>query len=135
MKVILSIKPEFAEKILDGTKRFEFRKASFSARDVKTVVIYATKPIGKVVGEFDIDSVLVGDPKEIWGKTKNFAGINKRFFDEYFQDRTTAVAIAVGEVRRFEVPLDLNDFGTDIYPPQSFRYLPAESESQLALPM
>ena len=29
MKVLLSIKPEFAEKILNGTKRFEFRKGIF----------------------------------------------------------------------------------------------------------
>ena len=29
MKVVLSIKPEFANKIFDGTKKFEFRKSIF----------------------------------------------------------------------------------------------------------
>ena len=29
MKVLLSIKPEFASKIFEGTKRFEYRKAHF----------------------------------------------------------------------------------------------------------
>ena len=135
MKVILSIKPEFAEKILDGTKRFEFRKASVTATQVKTVVIYATKPVGKVVGEFDIDTVHIDAPQKIWAKTRPFAGIKKSFFDEYYRDRTVAVAIGVGEVRRFVVPLELNDLGEDITPPQSFRYLPSKAEPQLTLPI
>ncbi|MBI6731014.1 ASCH domain-containing protein, partial [Pseudomonas amygdali] len=42
MKVLLSIKPEYAEKILQGEKRFEFRKSVFKNPDVRTVVIYAT---------------------------------------------------------------------------------------------
>ncbi|WP_369009144.1 ASCH domain-containing protein, partial [Escherichia coli] len=49
MKVLLSIKPEFAEKILNGTKRFEFRKGIFKNPQISTVVIYATMPLGKVV--------------------------------------------------------------------------------------
>ena len=35
MKVVLSIKPEFAFKIFDGTKQFEFRKAIFKNPAVK----------------------------------------------------------------------------------------------------
>lgn len=126
MKVILSIKPEYAEKILDGTKRFEFRKAAFSSEDVRTVLIYATKPIGKVVGEFDIDEVHIDRPNKIWSKTKLFAGVNKSFFDEYFKNRNVAVAIGVGSVRRFPEPKQLTDFGDNLTAPQSFRYLPAD---------
>ena len=58
MKVLLSIKPEFAEKILNGTKRFEFRKGIFKNPQISTVVIYATMPLGKVVGQFRIESIL-----------------------------------------------------------------------------
>ena len=36
MKVVISIKPEFANKIFDGTKKFEFRKSIFKNEDVKT---------------------------------------------------------------------------------------------------
>ena len=48
MRVLLSIKPEFAEKILNGAKRYEFRKQAF-AQPVEAVVLYATKPVGKIV--------------------------------------------------------------------------------------
>ena len=130
MKVILSIKPEYANKILEGTKRFEFRKANFAVSGVSSVLIYATKPVGKVVGEFEIDQVHVGAPKLIWAKTRQFAGINKSFFDEYYRDRAYAVAIGVGKVNKFDEPLALSDFGEDLTAPQSFRYLPGEETAQ-----
>jgi predicted transcriptional regulator len=38
MKVVLSIKPGFAEKIFSGEKKFEFRRAIFKDRSVKTVL-------------------------------------------------------------------------------------------------
>ena len=40
MKVLLSIKPEFADKIFNGTKKYEFRKSIFKNKDVDTVVVY-----------------------------------------------------------------------------------------------
>jgi len=136
MKIILSIKPEFAEKILSGEKRFEFRKAAFNNASVRTVVIYATKPIGKVVGEFEISAVHVDSPSNIWKKTRHHAGIDKQFFDSYFEDRDVAVAIGVGKVHRFSEPRRLSEYGEGLAAPQSFRYLPIKGESaQLPLPV
>ena len=94
MRVLLSIKPEFAEKILNGTKRYEFRKQGFS-KPVDTVVLYATKPVGKIVGEFKLKTVHADVPEQIWRLTENFAGINKLFFDAYFQNRGKAYALEV----------------------------------------
>ena len=34
MKVLLSIKPEFAEKIFDGTKLYEFRRSIFKNKNI-----------------------------------------------------------------------------------------------------
>ena len=58
MKVLLSIKPEFAEKIFNGTKKYEFRKSIFKNKDVDTVVVYASSPWQYVIGEFHIDKIL-----------------------------------------------------------------------------
>ncbi len=57
MKVLLSIKPEYAYRILDGTKRYEFRRRVHRDPRVHTVVIYATNPDGKELGAFSIKSV------------------------------------------------------------------------------
>jgi predicted transcriptional regulator len=39
MKVLLSIKPEFADKIFEGTKLFEFRRSIFKNEKIKKVVV------------------------------------------------------------------------------------------------
>ncbi|WP_199637387.1 ASCH domain-containing protein [Serratia sp. PAMC26656] len=123
MKVLLSIKPEYAEKILDGSKKFEFRKGIFKNEKITTVVIYATMPIGKIVGEFQVDSVLTGSPDDVWAETKKFAGITKEFFDMYYEGRDKAFAIKIGSVDKFDAPLPLSTLGSNITPPQSYRYL------------
>ncbi|WP_447885730.1 ASCH domain-containing protein [Serratia fonticola] len=124
MKVLLSIKPEFVERILDGSKKFEFRKGIFKNEMVKSVVIYATMPVGMVVGEFDIADVIEDKPAIVWSKTKKYAGISKDFFDIYFNSREKAFAIKIGDVRRYETPMMLSALGKNITAPQSYRYLP-----------
>ncbi len=123
MRVLLSIKPEFAEKILNGTKRYEFRKQNFS-KNVETVVIYATKPVGKIVGEFKLKAVLEGTPEQIWQQTEKFSGIHKSFFDVYYRNRKKAYALQTEDVVRYAEPLEPKDFMADFVAPQSYRYIP-----------
>ena len=123
MKVLLSIKPEFAESILDGTKGFEFRKAIFKRSGIEKVVIYATMPVGKVIGEFDIDSVLVMEPQQLWHETSDAAGITQHFFDAYFMGRSKGFAIKVKNPRRYKTPYDLKNIVSNGVAPQSYLYL------------
>lgn len=121
MKVLLSIKPEFAFKIFDGTKRFEFRKVIFKNPDVKTVVVYASSPVQQVIGEFEIDDIISDSPTDVWEKTKKFSGITKSFFNKYFENREVAHAIKIKEAKKYENPLCLEVF--NVVPPQSYVYL------------
>ena len=57
MKVLLSIKPEFVQEIFTGKKKYEYRKAIFT-RSVDKVVVYSTKPVGMIVGEFTVENIL-----------------------------------------------------------------------------
>lgn len=125
MKVLLSIKPEYADRILSGEKRFEFRKALFKKSDVKTVVIYATLPVGKVVGEFEIGEILNESPSKLWRSTREHSGITKSFFEKYFRGRKAGYAIGVKAAIRYETPLDLQALIPGGVAPQSFRYLDA----------
>ena len=50
MKVVLSIKPEFANKIFEGTKKYEFRRAIFKNPNIKKVVVYSSSPVKKIIG-------------------------------------------------------------------------------------
>lgn len=123
MKVLLSIKPEYADKILSGEKKFEFRKSIFKRKNIQTVIIYATMPVGKVIGEFDIDIILSDDPELIWHETNSFSGISKSFFDSYFLDRKKAYAIKVKSSKRYESPQELSELRVGLKAPQSFAYI------------
>jgi len=123
MKVLLSIKPEFAEKIFNGTKKFEFRKSIFKNQQIKTVVVYASSPVQKVIGEFEIEEIISEKPSKLWERTEKFAGITKAYFEEYFSIKDIAYAIKISKAKSFEEPLSLqNDYGINS-PPQSFMYL------------
>ena len=43
MKVLLSIKPEFVEKIISGEKKFEFRKSLPKREGITTIVVSKLK--------------------------------------------------------------------------------------------
>ena len=122
MKVLLSIKPEFAEKILSGEKTFEFRRAVFKDPKVSAVVIYASSPVQKVVGEFSIDDVYEMPPAELWEKTSQGSGIDRKYFDAYFEGKRKGYAIKVGRVFCYDSPINLGSLGIKT-PPQSFCYL------------
>jgi Uncharacterized conserved protein len=122
MKVLLSIKPEYAEKILTGEKRFEYRKVRFS-KHVSTVILYATSPVSRLVGEFEVDSVLEDVPTKLWEHTKEFSGITREFFRTYFSGRDKAVAIKIGVTKRYQSPQNPNLGCAKFTPPQSFCYL------------
>ena len=121
MKVLLSIKPEFAEEIFAGNKRYEYRKTIFRKK-VKQVIVYATSPVSKVIGEFEIDEILHDEIESLWENTKGFSGITKDFFFSYFRTRDSGYAIKIKSYRLYDDPLDLGTvYGSN--PPQSFAYV------------
>ena len=117
--VLLSIKPEFAHKIFDGTKKYEFRKQIFKDSSIKKVIVYSSSPEQKVIGEFKIDTILRDTPSAIWLQTRDYSGISQAFYDEYFRGRQNAYAIKVASTRIYEQKKDLSDFDI-MFPPQSF---------------
>lgn len=122
MKVLLSIKPEFVEQIFAGTKKYEFRKSLFRRSDVKYVVIYASAPVKRVVGEFEIDDILSDDLDVLWDKTKKYSGISKAFYESYFQNKKTANAIQIGRIKKYDESRSLADYNIQ-QAPQSFCYI------------
>jgi len=122
MKVLLSIKPEFAEKIFSGEKKFEFRRAIFKDKSVKKVLVYASAPVQKVIGEFEIEEIVCQDIETLWKTTQEFAGISYDFFSSYFEGRKEGFAIKITNLHRFKNAQCLKkDY--NLLPPQSFVYV------------
>jgi predicted transcriptional regulator len=122
MKVILSIKPQFAEKIFNGTKKFEFRRTLFKNKAVKSVIVYASAPISRVIGEFEIDEIIHNDLEYLWNDTEEYAGISKEYYFEYFDGKEMGYAIKIKHTKRYSSTFSIEEkYG--IKPPQSFAYI------------
>jgi len=122
MKVLLSIKPIFADRIFDGTKGFEFRKKIFIRSGITDIVVYASSPVCRVVGEFEIEDIFKDSPEELWKRTQNQAGISEKDFFDYFEERNVGYAIKVKYACRYQEPEILSNKFL-IHPPQSFCYV------------
>lgn len=70
MQIILSIKPKYCEEIFSGTKRFEYRRRVFK-QEIQKVFVYATSPVCKIVGEFELERIIADTPDSIWNQTTN----------------------------------------------------------------
>jgi predicted transcriptional regulator len=123
MKVLLSIKPEYANKIFSGEKKFEFRKRAFRNIEVHTVVVYSTMPVGRIIGEFTIKQIHKDSPESIWKKTKLYSGIDENFFNEYYDGRDLAVAIEVDKSFLYKESINPKEEYENFTAPQSFKYL------------
>lgn len=76
----------------------------------------------RVVGEAEIEDVLIDNPEKIWKKTEKRSGIDKIFFDQYYEDREQAVAYKLKNVVKYREPKELKEYGISSAP-QSFQYI------------
>lgn len=120
-KILISINPEHVANIINGTKKYEYRKIA-AKQDVSSIIIYETTPIKRIVAEAEIAEVIMLPPEELWEQTKEASGISKAFFDKYFKNRKMAYAYRLGEVKVFDTPKTLLDYGVKSAP-QSFIYI------------
>ena len=127
---LLSIHPQFAEAILNGEKLVEFRRTRF-ARDISRVVIYATQPIGKVVGWFEVAGIESHHPDDLWGKFHHCGGISEEDFRAYYSGREKGVAIRVRKSQRLKMAKCLSAICKTMRAPQSFTYLDPTSASRV----
>ena len=57
-KILISINPEHVENIINGSKKFEYRKIA-AKQDISSIVIYETTPVKRIVAEAEIIDVLI----------------------------------------------------------------------------
>lgn len=123
MKILLSIKPQFVEKIISGEKKYEFRKTEFKRKDVDTIIVYSSGQVKKVVGEIKFKRVLCDTPKNIWNLAQLHSGLSFDSFMAYFDGRAKAYAIVIDEFVPYNKILSLDERFPGVKAPQSFIYL------------
>lgn len=121
MNVILSIKPVFADAILSGEKKVEFRKTLFK-KNVDKVFIYSTSPVKKITGYFTYNDIVKNSPQKLWEQFGELGFINEIDFFKYFKNRETGFSICIDSINEFPKGIDPFEKLDSFVPPQSFRY-------------
>ena len=119
--IILPIKPVFIEKILTGEKTYEYRK-QLCIDNIDKIYLYATTPVKAILGEVDVLAKITAHKEKLWNMTKDYSGISKEYYDEYFCKSERASAYYLGEAKRYKKPIRLNEVGID-FVPQSYVYV------------
>lgn len=131
--VLISIRPEYAKKILIGEKRLEFRRR-WTSKQVSCLVIYVTSPVQRIVAATHVEKVHWGSKNHLWELAKKKGGgISRRKLFAYLEGRSEGAAIELATVSNFSKgalkPSQV--FGENFRPPQSFRYLSLDEVEKL----
>ncbi len=120
--VILSIKPIYAQAIMSGTKKVEFRKKIFK-RPVDKIFVYSSSPEKKIIGFFTIKEIVQNNPKKLWQEFNEVGGIDKNDFFNYYQNSEIGFSIKINGVQKFKNGIDPTDIFENFCAPQSYIYL------------
>ena len=130
--LLLSIRPEYAGKIFDGTKTVELRRTRPRLKAEDWVLVYVSTPVQALIGMFQVDRVVTGVPTELWSMVHNRAGITREQYDLYYAGAEVAYGIFLKRPRRLPNPIYLGylrQLLTGFQPPQSYRYLTSDQAS------
>lgn len=117
---IISILPNYADAILEGIKTIELRRRIPNIQRKTRLWIYATKPVGAILGSAIISDIIEDTPENIWRISCGRAAVSRPEFDEYFQGTNRAFALTlVDVVKRQEIGIEeLRTLSDGFHPPQ-----------------
>ena len=120
--VLLSIKPQYAEKIAQGLKKVEFRKKVF-VDSVDTVYVYSSSPVKKIIGYFNKTSIVEATPDKLWEDFSQVGLISKTDFQNYYKMHEVGYGIEIKKFIHFAEPIDPKDYDPKFRAPQSYCYI------------
>ncbi len=122
---VLSIRPTYISRILEGTKTVELRRRFPEAPNPQTILIlYSTSPVQSIVGYARLENVVGLGLGELWAQFGKAAAVTKDEFRGYFAGADRGFALRLKGVTAFKNPIHLTDLCDefDFSPPQSYCY-------------
>ncbi|MFN4023410.1 MAG: hypothetical protein ACK4MQ_01140 [Hyphomonas sp.] len=124
--ILLSVQPEFVEKIFSGQKRIELRRRFIrDASDIDYLFIYCTAPISAIVGSAIIERVEELTIEKIVDERDQYTGIDRERATNYFDGLETGFAIWLSSVQKLKENICMDELpalGVK-RPPQSYSYV------------
>ncbi len=126
--LFISVKPEFANKIIAKEKCIELRKIKPHVKAGDYIIIYASSPIKCVVGFGKIKQIIETTPAEMWSNYSEYLGIDELRFLNYYNRRNRAIGIEIETIKSV-TPINLinlKKIDANFHPPQVYRYITNE---------
>ena len=125
---LISIKPIYANQIVNRTKTIELHKSSMGLNQGDVILVYSSAPEQRIALWFQIKAVETLPVSEMWDRYHSRLGIDHADYLSYFTDAETAVGFHVGDVQTL-TPIYLRQIETLVpgfVPPQGLMWLKDE---------
>ena len=124
--VLLSIRPEYAKKIFDGTKTVELRRTCPRVTKNDLILVYVSSPVKALVGFLKVSHIIKETPENLWLLVGPYAGVSKLEFDNYYSGAAIGFALSINRVRKLNNAVSLEQLKVKwpgFLAPQSYRYI------------
>jgi predicted transcriptional regulator len=130
MAALLSIWPDFLDRIFCGYKTAEVRKGTLRLLPGEKVWLYCTRPRARLEGFAIVEEVVSSTSVEIWSSLRERLGLSKHEYERYVEGRPQITVILFAEVVQFGRALKLEEIRESdpaFHPPQFYQRLAFDS--------
>lgn len=134
--ILMSLRPEFADLIVQGRKSVEFRRRFSKKYEGATIVFYITHPVKRFMFTATVAKVDHRPKDELWNSYQAQGAISRYIFDRYFSGTSFGYAIHLSNLTEIPNRLPLKhaqEIDPGLRPPQSFQRLEPRSPLVRAL--
>ncbi|MFA6816629.1 MAG: ASCH domain-containing protein [Lentisphaeria bacterium] len=124
--ILISIKPQYVDKILSGDKLIELRTRKMNIPEGTKVWIYSTMPKGEIAAFVMVKKIELISPENAWKKHSKVLCVQKDDFDKYTDGKTTVCLIYFNKLKELPKKISLNQLRLlkkGFCPPQFFMKL------------
>lgn len=129
--ILFSLKPQFANLIMNGKKRVEFRRRFSKGIDGSLAYFYISSPINAIMFSSILSKTHYSDVNDLWARFCSIGGISEKDFFTYFNGANYGYAIELDNVKILSEKMSLesirNRYIPSFRPPQSFYNLRNDS--------
>ncbi len=124
--VLLSVRPNFAGMLLDGSKTAELRRCQTRIVPGTLALLYASSPQRALVGAVRIETLHTLAPSTVWERWGARTGLSRSEFNDYVEGCDVVTALLLDAAVPFSAPIPLASLRLRwdrFIVPQSYRYL------------
>jgi predicted transcriptional regulator len=130
--LFISIRPQFVEAILAGSKTVELRRTRPNVEVGSLVIFYSSSPTRAIVGWASLAGMVEGTPDQLWDDHGERTAIAEDEYDLYFAGANAAYGLELEDVVQALKPVPLETIRSlGIEPPQSWRYVHSDLGSRI----